>query len=88
MVVLWGFSNFTYRFYLKYSESVQVAEWFALPTSEHKVPGLHPARSGTQLVSKKLHCTKLFIITLPSSQYDLNNVEREVNYQTISSLSI
>ena len=24
-----------------------------------------------------LHCTEPFIITLPSSQYDLNNVERD-----------
>ena len=30
---------------------------------------------------KALHCTKPFIVTLPfpSSQFDLNNVERDVN---------
>ena len=28
---------------------------------------------------KALHCTESFIITFPSSQYDLNNVERNVN---------
>ena len=28
-----------------------------------------------------LHCRKPFIITLPSSQYDLNNVERDVKHQ-------
>ena len=26
-----------------------------------------------------LQCTKHFVVILPSSQYDLNNVERDVN---------
>ena len=30
-----------------------------------------------------LHCIKRFIITLPSSQYDLNHVERDAKYQII-----
>ena len=30
-----------------------------------------------------LHCTEPFIIILPSSQYDLNNVERDVQHQLI-----
>ena len=30
-----------------------------------------------------LHCTEPNIITLPSSLYDLNNVERDVTHQTI-----
>ena len=30
-----------------------------------------------------LHCTGSFIIILALSQYDLNNVERDVKHQTI-----
>ena len=30
-----------------------------------------------------LHCTKPFMITLPSSWYDLNNVERGIKHQII-----
>ena len=29
------------------------------------------------------HCSEPFIITLPSSQYDLHNIERDVKHQTI-----
>ena len=37
---------------------------------------------------KKWHCTKPFIITLPSSQYDLNNAGRDVKYQVIITLKV
>ena len=33
------------------------------------------------------HCTEPFFITLPLSLYDLNNVERDVNYQIIAVIS-
>ena len=34
-----------------------------------------------------LHCMEPLIITLPLSQYDLNNVERDVKIQTIINLT-
>ena len=34
-----------------------------------------------------LYCTEPFIITLPSSQYDLSNVERDVKHQIVITLS-
>ena len=42
---------------------------FFLLTLDHKVPGSSPAGRGIQLM--KLHCIEPFIITIPSSQYDL-----------------
>ena len=30
-----------------------------------------------------LHCTESLIVIFPSSQYDLNNVERDVKHRTI-----
>ena len=35
-----------------------------------------------------LYCTEPFIIILPLSQYDLNNVERDVKHQIKSSLTL
>ena len=44
--------------------------------------GSNPIRSGIQIMTTALHCTGPFIITLPPSRYDLNNVERDVKHQT------
>ena len=41
------------------------------------------AGGGILLMTKALHSTEPFIITLPSSQYDLNIVERDIKYQII-----
>ena len=32
-----------------------------------------------------LHCTEPFIITIPLSEYDLDNVERDIKHQIIIS---
>ena len=45
--------------------------------------GLNPTGGRIQLMTSALYCTKLFIIILPSSQYDINNVERDVKHQII-----
>ena len=54
--------------------------WLASPSLDHKVPGL---RWNSTCVCTTLHCTEPFIITLPSSRYDLNNVERDIKQQII-----
>ena len=56
-----------------------MADWLALLALAHKIPDLQPIGSGTPV----LYFTEPFIITLPSSGYDLNNVERDVNHQII-----
>ena len=53
-----------------------------LPTSGHMVLGSNPAHGFTVC-----HCTEPFIVTLPFSRYDLNNVERPVKHQPIIDIS-
>ena len=62
--------------------SVGLAEWLGLPILDHEVTGLRliSAQDCTVFI-----CTEPFIITLPSSQYDLNNVERDVKHESSSS---
>ena len=55
-----------------------MAEWLAHPTLDHEVLGSNPTRGDCMA----LHYTEPFIITFPS-QYDLNDVERDVKHQTI-----
>ena len=64
-------------------------KWLALSTLDHKVPRLNPA-AGRILAydCMALHSTKPFIITLPPSQYDTNNVESDVKHQTIIIMSV
>ena len=60
-----------------------VAKWSVLPTSDHEVPGSNSAGIGNSTHDcMALHCTEPFIITLPLSWYDLNNVERDIKHQT------
>ena len=57
-----------------------------LLTSDHEVPlGLNLAGGRIPLINvcMVLHCTEHFIITLPLSRYDLNNVKLGVKYQII-----
>ena len=51
-------------------------------TSDHEVPGSNPAGGGIH-DCMMLHCIELFIITFPSSQNDLTDVERDVKHQVI-----
>ena len=73
-------SFYYYGHYLEH-RSVQMAEWIALPTSDHGVPDLNPPAGGIQLVTTEFHCTEPFIMALPS---DLNDVERDVKHQVIT----
>ena len=59
-----------------------VVEWLTLPISDQwsRVQITLSRNSAYDCIA--LHCTEPFIITLPSSQYDLNNVERDVKHQT------
>ena len=50
-----------------------MTEWLVLLTSDGEVPGSNPTGGEIPL-----------IITLLSSRYDLNNVERDVKHQTIN----
>ena len=50
-----------------------------LPRLWIMILGLNATGSGC----KAHHCTEPFIITLPSSRYDLNDVQRDVKHQTI-----
>ena len=59
---------------------VQVAEWLALRTLDYKVPVRICLEAE---YSMALHCAELFIITLPSSRYGLNNVQRDTEHQII-----
>ena len=60
-----------------------MAEWLVLPTGS-RGPGFESCwRWNSSDDFMTLHCTEPFIITLPSSRYDLNNVERDVKHQTI-----
>ena len=61
-----------------------MAEWLACPTMDHKVLGSDRDGGGKSAHdSMVLLCTEPFIITLPSSGYDLNDVKRGVKHQTI-----
>ena len=55
----------------------------ALPTSDYEVLGSNSVEADSACDCIVLHCTEPFIITLPKSQYDLNNVERDIKHQTI-----
>ena len=57
-----------------------MAEWLALLTPDHEVPGLNPAgrKSSAHVV-----CRKPCFITLSLSQDDLDNVERDVKHQIV-----
>ena len=57
------------------TRSVRVAEWLALPNSDHKIPFPNPVGGGL------LHRT--FHYTLLSSRYDFDNVERDVIHKII-----
>ena len=48
-----------------------------------QVQGLNPAASGIHLMTAPHFVAQPFNIALPSLQYDLNNVERDVKHQTI-----
>ena len=49
-----------------------------LPTLDQEVGFESRQNSSHDLTA--FHCTELFIITLPSSRYDLNNVERDLKH--------
>ena len=49
-------------------------------TWDRKVPGSNPDEGGIHLMTTAFNCSEPYIITLPSSQYDLNNVERDVKH--------
>ena len=70
---------------LIFTGSIGVVEWLAHQTLYYEVAGLNPAggRMRIQLMTLMLHCIEPVIIILPSSQYDLNNVERDVKHQII-----
>ena len=70
-------STTTYVFMKK----LEVAEWLGLPTSDHEVLCSNLTGGRIQLMIMVLYCTEPFISTLLSSQYDLNNAERDVNHQ-------
>ena len=56
-----------------------MAEWVALRSMDHEVPGsIDPIRNCVGL-----HCTEPFSITFSSSWYDLINVERDVRHLAI-----
>ena len=57
-----------------------MAKGLVLPTSGFK----SPKRRNSAHDCMVFHCTEPFIIILPLSRYDLNNVEREVQHQTIT----
>ena len=65
-----------------------MAEWLALPTSDFGSRGPRfesylEAEFSSGLYDASLH-RESFIVALPSSRYDLNNVERSVKHQTLS----
>ena len=62
---------------------VRVAERLTLPTSNHEVPGSNSAGGGIPLMTTAPHCTEPSIAILPSSRYDLNNVERDVKHKIV-----
>ena len=49
-----------------------------LQTSDHKVLDLNPAGGGIQVMTVWCFVAQSLHITLPLSQYDLNNVERDI----------
>ena len=72
-----------YQLHILTSYKEEASGWLALPTSDHIVPGLNLAGGRIQLMTMACHCTEPVIVILPSSQYDLNNVECDVKHQTI-----
>ena len=64
---LWSFSSFT---------GARVAEWLVLLRRNF-------AGCEIQLMTTAFDCTELFSVTLPPSQYDLNNAEWDVKHQII-----
>ena len=60
-----------------------MADLLALPTLDHDVLGLNPVGGRILLLSVALHCTEPFVISIPLSLYDLNNVERGVKHQMV-----
>ena len=61
-----------------------MAKWLALSTLDYEVPGSNPIGNGIQpMTVKAFHCTEPFIMILPLSQYDPDNVERDVKHQII-----
>ena len=49
----------------------------------NKIPYSNPKGQNSALDYMAVHYTEPFIITLPSSWYDLNNVERDLKYQIL-----
>ena len=60
-----------------------VAEWLVLPISDQKIPSLNPARGGIKLMTVWYFIAQPVIIILPLSQYDFNNVEKDIKHQTV-----
>ena len=58
-----------------------MAEWLGHLTSDHMVLGSNFTGDGFQLMT--VCCLGPFIITPPSSQYNLNDVERDVKHQIV-----
>ena len=58
-----------------------MAKWLALLTSVQEVLSLSPTRVNSADDCMAFHYTELIIITPSSSQYDLNTVERDVQFQ-------
>ena len=64
--------------------SIWMARWLLLPILGHEVLGSKLAGGRIQFMTVWCHCTEPFIITLPSSRYDLHNVKRDVKHQPLS----
>ena len=60
-----------------------MVKWLVLSSLDQEAPSLNPAGGRSQLDCMVLCCTEPFIIILPLSLYDLNNIERDLKYQTI-----
>ena len=58
-----------------------MAEWLALSTLDHEVLGLHEVDFSSDCIV--FHRIEPFIITLPSSRYDINNVERDIKHKIV-----
>ena len=65
-------------------EKSLVDKWFALPTSDDEVPGSNLAEDGIQLMTvRRFTAQNLSLSPFCLSQYDFNNVERDIKDQTI-----